>query len=311
MALTLFILIAALALVVKSATLATKYAARLASGLKVSRYVIGFIIVAVISIMPETFIAVGSAIEGHPELGLGTLFGGNVADLTLVFTAVVLLARRNLKIDSTILKEDSVLPFLMLIPVALGLDGAYNRLEGVALVVAGVVFYWYSLRNGGVEARPDQGPKPWKLNFFMLLASMAGLLVGSHYVIRAATDLAISLAVPASLIGVAVVGVGTTLPELLFAIKSVRQKDDELAIGDIFGTVLADATIVVGVLALIRPFAFPAGIAYTAGIAMVLASFLLIYFMRTGKELSRNEALLLLVFWVAFIAGEVIISQRG
>lgn len=311
MALAIFILIAALALVVKSATLATRYAARLAGGLKVSRYVIGFIVVAVISIMPETFISVWSAIEGHPELGLGTLFGGNVADLTLVFTAVVLLARRNLKIDGKIIKEDSVLPFLVLIPVVLGLDGVYTRKEGAALVIAGIIFYWYSLRRGGVEAKPDQGPKPWKLNFFLLLVSMSGLLIGSHYVIRAATDLATRLAVPASLIGVAVVGVGTTLPELLFAIKSARQKDDDLAIGDVFGTVLADATVVVGVLALIRPFAFPAGIAYTAGVAMVLAAFLLIYFMRTGKELSRNEALLLLVFWAAFIASELIISQRG
>ena len=84
-------------LVIKGATFATRYAARLAESFRLSKYTIGFIVVAVISILPEMFIALNAAGEGVPEFGLSVLFGSNVADLTLLFAAVIFLAGRGIK----------------------------------------------------------------------------------------------------------------------------------------------------------------------------------------------------------------------
>ena len=106
-----------------------------------------------------------------------------------------------------------------------------------------------------------------------------------------------------------VVGLGTTMPELFFSLKSVKKHADSLAIGDILGTVLADATIVVGVLALINPFAFPPKIIYITGSFMVVASFVLFHFMRSGRTLSRREASMLFIFWLVFVLVEFIISK--
>jgi cation:H+ antiporter len=86
----LFIFACSLFLVVKGATLATKYSARLARCFRLSKYVVGFIVVALISILPETLIAISSALKGVPAFGLGTLFGSNVADLTLVFAILII-----------------------------------------------------------------------------------------------------------------------------------------------------------------------------------------------------------------------------
>lgn len=253
-------------MIIKGATMATRYATRLAENFNLSKYTIGFIIVAVISILPEIFIAINAALEGIPSFGLAILFGSNIADLTLVFAIIVFFAGRDLKIESKILKNHVVYPFMLLLPLVLGFNGHFSRLEGLALIIVGGIFYIITLKNGkNGTATLNNGNGRYK-NFFMLLFSMVVLLIGSYFTVTSATGLANYFGINQILIGILIVGVGTTMPELLFSLKSIRKRDDSLAIGDIFGTVLADATIVVGLLALISPFSFPQKIIYITGV---------------------------------------------
>lgn len=305
----LFIFVVALFMVIKGATLATKYAARLAKSFCLSKYTVGFIIVAVISILPETFIAINSAIEGIPAFGLGMLFGSNVADLTLVFAIIIFFAGRGVKVESKILKNHVVYPFLLLLPLVLGFDGYFSRLEGVALIIAGVVFYFVAFRNGvDVTIAPSDGSSRYK-SFLMLLFSMTVLLAGAYFIVISASSVAYSFGVDPILIGMLIVGLGTTMPELFFSLKSVKKRADALAIGDILGTVLADATIVVGILAMINPFSFPQRIIYITGMFMVAASFILFHLMRSGRMISKKEGYLLFAFWLIFALVEFIANK--
>jgi cation:H+ antiporter len=302
----LFIFIVALFMVIKGATLATKYAALLAESYRLSKYTVGFIIIAIISILPETFISINAALKGIPSFGLGVLFGSNIADLTLIFAAIILLAGRGLKIESKILKNHAVYPFILLLPLVLGFNGHFSRLEGIALIIAGVVFYYLALRNGIDKKLPLHKNSGRLGSSLMLLFSMAILLVGAHFTVTSATALADYFGVNPILIGMLIVGLGTTMPELFFSLKSVKKRDDSLAVGDILGTVLADATIVVGILALVNPFFFPQKIIYITGAFMVAASFILFRFMHSGRAISRKEAYLLFAFWVAFVIVEFV-----
>ena len=304
----IFILAVALYLVIKGSTMATRYAGRLAESFNLSRYTVGFIIIAIISILPETFISITSAVSGVPEFGLGTLFGSNIADLTLIFAIIIWYSGRSLKVESKILKNQEVYPFLLLLPVLFGLNGHLSRVEGIALIIVGASFYYMALRDGNEEgvSIPEDGGK--RKNFLLLLFSMAVLLVGSHFTVTAATSVANNLHINPILIGMLVVGVGTTMPEFFFALKSAVKKDDSLAIGDILGTVLADATVVVGILAVIKPFYFPIRIVYITGAFMVVASYVLFKFMRSGRTISRREASLLLIFWLVFAVVEFLSS---
>ena len=305
----LFILSVALFLLIKGAMLATKYAVRLAENFQLSKYVVGLIIVAVISILPETFIAINSSLAGIPAFGLGTLFGSNVADLTLVFVIIIVLSGRNIKIESKILKNNIIYPFLFLIPIILGFDGYYSRLEGSALIVAGLVFYYFAFRNGlDNSSFIKKDGKRFK-NAIFLIASMALLLIGAHFTVSSAVNLAHNLGITPILIGMLVVGVGTTIPELLFSLQAVKKHDDSLAIGDVLGTVLADATVVVGIIALLNPFFFPQKIIYVTGTFMLLAAFILSYFMRTGKTISKKEAVFLFIFWIIFVLTEYFVNK--
>ncbi|MDD4412317.1 MAG: hypothetical protein PHR00_01590 [Patescibacteria group bacterium] len=308
MILNIFILALSLVVIIKGATLATKYAARLAESFHLSKYAVGFFIIAIISILPETFIAINSAIEGVPAFGLGILFGSNVADLTLVFTITLFFVGRGLKVENKILKNRKIYPLMLLLPLVLGLDGFYGRIDGLVLVIVGGLFYYTTLR-GGVEIKLIGKKENRFKDLLGLLAGMIFLLAGSHFTISSTSALAINFGVNPIFIGMLIVSVGATMPELSFSIKSIKKKDDSLAIGDVLGTVLADATIVVGAIALISPFYFSRTIIFVSGIFMLLASILLYHFMYTGRVLSRKEAIYLFLFWLIFILTEFFINK--
>jgi len=300
-------------LIIKGATLSTKYAFQLAESYKLSKYVVGFIVIAVISIIPEIFVSINTAVIGVPSLGLGMLFGGNIADMTLVFAIVIFFAGRGIKVDSKILKENVVYPFILLIPIVLGLDGYYSRWEGLGLIITGLIFYYLAFKNNS-EKQIFPNTEIIKENnrlkdTIFLMLSMCLLLIGSHFVVTSTISIANYLGVNSVVIGMLIVGVGTTMPELFFCLSAIKKNHDSLAVGDILGTVLADATVVIGLLALISPFYFPQKIIHSAGIFMVISSFLLFYFMRSGKTLSKKESYILLSFWILFVFVEILINQ--
>lgn len=306
----LLLLALSLFFVVKSADFAIRYASRVAYALRLPKYVIGFLVVSVISILPETFISISSSLQGIPSFGLGTLFGSNVADLTLVFAIIIFLTAREIKVGSKILENNTQYPFLLMLPILVGLDGYFSRSEGILLLVAGLLFYYLTFKGNYYNPElPPINSSPRYRNFLYLLFSMAALLAGSHFTAVYGVAFAESIRINPILIGMLIVGLGTTLPELFFSLKAIRQKEDDLALGDILGTVIADATIAVGIIALIDPFRFPQRIIYVTAAFMVVSSLVLFAFMRSGKILTKKEALLLALFYVAFVVTEYAVSS--
>lgn len=304
MIINFLIFLVSLFLVIHGATLATKYSASVAKGFGLSKYAIGFIVVALISILPETLVSINAAVAGMPAMGLGTLIGSNIADLTIVFSILVILTGRSIKIESRLLKHLTIYPLFLFVPIIFGLNAHYSRLEGVFLVAVGLIFY-YMIFKGSVDVkdRIERGRKKFK-NIAFLLFSVVLLLVGTHFVVDTASSLAVFLKISPILVGLLVVGLGTTIPELFFSYKALAVKEDGLAAGDILGTVLADATIVIGILAFISPFNFPIQLVYLSGLVMVLAAFILFNFMRSGRTITRNEAYLMAGFWFLYVVVE-------
>ncbi len=305
--LNIAIFIISLVLLVKSGGLAIKFSSRLADGLKLSRYVVGFLIVSGISILPETFISISSALQDKPEIGLGTLFGGNVADLTLVFAVVLLFAKRNIKVTSETIKNKWVFLLSMSMPILLGWDGQYTRADGILLIMAGVVFYAWTLNRYSKEKQVSARKFSIK-NFGLLVMSMAFLLICSNLAVKSGIQIANLIGINPALVGMFIVALGTTLPELIFSIKAVRKNHDSLALGDILGTVLNDATIVIGILAIMNPFKFDAKLVYSTGMFMFMASIVLFFFLNTHRQLSKKEAILLTLFYILFAAVEFSLS---
>ena len=294
-------------LVMRSAESANSSSIEIARSLRLPKYVIGFLIVAVISILPETFISITSAIDGIPSFGLGTLFGSNVADLTLIFALVVLISGKKLKVASCVIKNSFLYIGIMLLPLLFGINGFYSRMEGIILVVAGCFFYWFILKNGHLVPTEKKVKFSFK-NIIFLAVSMGCLLAGAKYTVDFGVSLAVALNISPVVIGMFIVGLGTTMPELFFSLRAAKEKNDSLALGDILGTVVADATVVVGIISIIHPFSFDPKIVYMTGSFMFGAILILLHFMKTGKVLSKKESVLLLLFYVLFVLSEAIVA---
>ncbi|MCI0620055.1 hypothetical protein L0Y40_03465 [Candidatus Wolfebacteria bacterium] len=302
-----FLFLLSLLVVIKSADWAIINGIRVARSLQLSSYLLGFVVVAMVSILPETFIAITSVLQGNPSFGLGTLFGGNVADLTLVFATVALMSWGGVKIDGAVLKNRAWYLLILALPIFLGLDGAYSRPEGILLIVVGVAFFVWTVRSEAHHTKLS--PEPFSPRaVFLFVASMGLLLAGAYFTVAYGVSFAESIGVRPILVGLLFVALGTTLPELLFSVRAIQKENDGLAMGDILGTVIADATVVIGLIAVIEPFSFSQRIVYATGLSMLLAALVLFHTMRTNWVLSKKEALLLILFYLTFIAIELIVG---
>lgn len=298
------IFIGALVLIIKSADLAMNYSSRVAKDLHMSKHLMGFLIVALISVLPEFFISIMATVQGEPSMALGTLFGSNVADLTLIFALIIFFAKKEIKISGKIVKSSYLYLLTLAVPLVLGMDGFYSRGEGAVLIGLGILFYVWLLKKDK-EIYSGMTYKFSLKNISYLIFSMGLLLVASYLTVKYGIALAHELNFHPILVGLLGISIGTTLPELFFSVKAVKKNHDELALGDVLGNVIIDAVIVVGLVALIKPFAFPMEIIYITGFFMFLGAIVLFYFMKTDRKITRKEACLLFAFYLLFVFSEL------
>lgn len=306
--LNFFFFFLALFFVIKAADYSMQSADKLASSLNLSKYLVGFLLVAIISVLPETFISLSAAFQGNPSFGLGTLFGSNVADLTLVLVIIIFVSATPLKVESHIIKNAPIYLGVLAVPILFGLNGYYSRFEGLTLVFLGIFFYLFLLKKNSTPKNKSKGIFSVK-DFFALLFFMGVLLVAANFTVKFGINLAADLKINPILVGMLFVGVGTTLPELFFSLKAVKNKNHALAMGDILGTVITDATIIVGLVALVKPFAFSQRIVYLTAMFMLFAAALLFYFMKSGRAVTKKEALFLLFYYLVFVLLEFAVGN--
>jgi cation:H+ antiporter len=302
-----------MAVLVKSAKMAVSYSSRIARVFHISEFIVSFFVIAVISCFPEGIVSVVSAIKGVPEFGLGTLLGSNVADLALVLGIVALFSLKGITIKSEILRNDLLYLVLLIVPILLGFDGHLSRVDGLLLVLSGVIFFLTLSIQSKMFKQVFDGTKnkKWIMNLFLLIISLAFLLASGYGTVKFGVDFANDVRIPPFLVAITIVAIGTCLPELIFSLKAVKAGHNKLALGDVLGTVIIDATILVGVIALIKPFAFNPSIIYVTGVMMFIAGVLVTLFIKSGKILTKKEGIYLLLFYIASVIIQFIINQNA
>ncbi len=224
-----------LIILVKFAGYAIKYSSKIARALHLPEFIVSFFIIAVVSVLPEATISIMSAINGNSQLGLGTLLGSNIADLTLVFGIVALASSGGIKVQSKILRKNTFYLILLAFPLLLGVDGELSRLDGGILVIIGGLFFYklYSESKRFSKKFGDSKREPFMKNLVLLIVCLLVILASAFFTVKYAEKFAYDIKIPAMLIGITVLAIGTCLPELAFSLKAVRKNHDDLALGDI------------------------------------------------------------------------------
>lgn len=306
----IILFIAASAVLVRSGAAVVKSLKHLAHLFGLSEFMVSFVLMAVATSVPELFVGLSAAWQGEPLLSLGNIFGAGILDITLAAGLAAVLGR-GIKFHDKAAAGSSVQAGLIaLMPLILLLDKKISRLDGVILLIIAVfyaVFLSYQSKKHSKIYRHKHRPNLLK-NLLFFIAGVIFLLLSAKLIVVSASAIALAWQMPVVLIGLLIVSLGTTLPELVFGTRSVMTGHEEMVLGNVFGSIVFKSTIVLGLVALISPFAVSQQPALLlAGAIFLLAILALLIFVRTKDKLSWQEGLILILFYFMFIAGEFII----
>ncbi|MBU1110982.1 sodium:calcium antiporter [Patescibacteria group bacterium] len=269
---------------------------------------IAFILMAVATSLPELFVGITSAVADAPALSLGNVLGSNIVNLTLVIGLVVLVSG-GINARSIIVRRDALyMAVFATVPILMLLDGLFSRIDSIIVLV----FYFLYLtrllsqRTAFKERHNHVTAKEALLNFWIFIAGVAVLLLSAEGIVFASKRIALDLGIALSLVGMFFVSLGTSLPEIVFELKAVKRNQSGLALGDLVGSVVANATLVLGVTGLIRPIEVDFLNVFLAPVIYLLVALLIFeVFVRTDKKLVSWEGLLLVLMYIMFLLTEI------
>lgn len=303
----LFFFMGACLILIIAAELLVKSLSKIAFYFGMTDFVVGFMIVAIATSIPELFIGVTSALEGTPDLSLGNVLGSNIIDLTLV-VGVMALLRRGIKMETKAVQTDTLyMFFITILPLALMLvGGSLDRFDGFILLAA-FILYVTRIFIQRSRFREETGEKVSKKEFaknaLVAVVSVALLLISADYLVKYASALASDLLSPSILVGLFLISLGTTLPELIFGSGAILMKHKYMAFGDIIGSVVANNTLVLGTVALISntPLAPNLLIFLISSFFMVVVAFLFATFVEVERHILWQEGVALIMLYVLFV----------
>jgi cation:H+ antiporter len=278
--------------------------------LGVSPLLVGLTVVALGTSLPELFVGVRAALSGHAGISLGNVVGANALNIGLILGTAALI--RPLVVELRVLKWD--LPAMLaaaLLMAAMAADGEVSRLEG-AVLLSGMAAYIglnvvlaHRERSTRAVERFEAGIEPPGASAWGDAARGAGgiaaLAVGAELLIGGALAIAAALGASEGIIGLTVVAVGTTLPELVTAVVAAARKQGDIAFGNVIGSNIANALAVVGASSALRPLP-TTDLGWTAIGGMLLLSALAAPVMWRGFRVTRAEGALLIAAYFAFLA---------
>lgn len=301
------VLAAGLSLLVKGADLFVDGAGGLAAGLGISQLVIGLTVVAMGTSMPEAAVSISAVIKGNAEITIGNVVGSNILNILIILglSAVII----PLDVEKNTIRCE--LPFLTGVSILLllqGLDGEIGLLDGMIQVVLFGVYLVYlfaqarkNRKENGKEDANKQVRNVWQLILLCILG-LVMTVAGSSLAVDAASEIAVKLGMSQRLIGLTIVALGTSLPELVTSVTAAKKGKPDIAIGNIVGSNIFNILFVVGISALIHPVAFAEGFRFDS-IVSAAAALMLILFCAKGKKLKRWQGILMLaVYGLYFLA---------
>jgi len=306
----LFFFFLACVVLVVAGTFLVKALLRLKPCFRLGEFVIGFVIMAVATSLPELFVGISSALAHTSELSFGNVIGANITDLTIVVGAIVLFGK-GIKMKSQVIETDSLYMFFICIlpPVLMLIGNSLSRFDGAILLLAFVLYVANLLKERKLvpcKIKEEKRAKIILIYGTLFLLCLGLMFLSSRFVVSYATLLSIDLMVPTVFMGLIIVSLGTTLPELIFESRAVLMGHSPMALGDLIGSVVVNSTLVLGLVALIHPIVVDNIHFLTSGIFMVIVALLFFQFIKTKDRLSVWEGIVFLSLYFVFLATQLL-----
>jgi cation:H+ antiporter len=318
----LFFLLGLTTLVVGAEAL-VRGASKLAMSMGISPLVIGLTIVAFGTSAPEMAVSVGASLSGSPDLAVGNVVGSNIANILLILGIAALIAP--LLVHEQIIRQE--VPIMLgasVLMVVMAMDGTIGRGEAVLLFVLVIAYTVFLVRQSrrASKALADEfaaempsasgWDRHWTVQVLLVVIGLAGLVQGADWLVDSAVVFARLFGVSDLVIGLTVVAVGTSMPEIATSIIAALRGERDIAVGNVIGSNVFNILAVIGVTGMVSSNGIP--ISETARNfdlwVMLAVAFACLPIMITGREIARWEGAVFLVYYAAYTAYLVLTAQN-
>lgn len=310
----LLLLIGFSLLLIKATDIVTESLNELSKITQIGKFAITSLLLAFATSIPELVVGITAALEGRSSLSLGVILGSNIANLSLVVGGAAVIGG-TLSVAGKFLRLDVFSVFLAgVMPLMLLLDKTLSRADGIILLLVYGVYNYGILRNQQADMPTgtgrfklimlSQGLKNKKADKWLawLFLGVALLIFSADMVVKIAVGSAQILQVPVLLIGMFMIAIGATLPELTFEARAIKKRQAGMVLGNLTGSIVVNSTLILGLVALINPIKLEHGLnAYLLAVAAFGVMFILFWhFVRTKKKLERWEGAALILIYFGF-----------
>ena len=290
-------------------------AGALAYNLKISPLIIGLTVVSMGTSFPELLVTVTASLTGHPDMAVGNVLGSNISNIGLILGITALV--RPIKIHSGFLRREfPILVFITLVAYLMALTGSISRIDGVLLTGGLVLFLLWTANTARREAKACcvaidettlQVPSlSLRSSILQLAIGLLLLLLGSRLLIWGGVGFARIFGIDELVIGLTLVAIGTSLPELATTLAGALKKEDDIAVGNVIGSNIFNTLGILGIPAIIQPLPTAAGVLYRDFPVMLLATISLwpicFSFKRRQGRINRYEGTALLSGYLIYIS---------
>jgi cation:H+ antiporter len=300
MLIQVLLLIAGFILLVKGADWFVDGASAIAEKLKIPQLIIGLTIVAMGTSAPEAAVSISAALKGNADITIGNIVGSNIMNILIILGLSAAIAP--IAVEQSTIRRD--MPFLLGISLLLimqGWDGSITRFDGLIMLVLFAAYLIFLLVKARRQPQQDSinaiQRSFWQIPLTVI--GLAAIVIGSNMAVDAACAIARLLGISERFIGLTIVALGTSLPELFTSVIAARKGNADIAIGNIIGSNVFNILFVVGLSAVIVPVPFAAAFRFDSVVSIAAAVFLLICCARSSS-LKRWHGILMLAGYLAY-----------
>ena len=298
------LLIVGFVILIKGSDFFVDGSSNIASILKIPTLIVGLTIVAFGTSAPEAAVSITSSLSGNNALAVSNVIGSNLFNMMLIIGLCALL--RELKIGRDVLNKD--LPFLVVITAILFgfiiIEWSISRVEGIILflLIIGYVSYLVYSAKKTKEAQIVEKPKMGLLrSIIYIIGGMAGIIIGADFVVDSASYIAMAFGMSETLVGLTIVAIGTSLPELVTSLTALKKEENQLIIGNVIGSNIFNILFVLGASSIISPITINPNM--IVDIALMLGVTILFFiFGKTQDKYDKKEGFILVALFIAYMA---------
>lgn len=297
-------------MLIKGADILVEGSSAIAKKMRISEIIIGLTIVSIGTSMPELFVSTTSAIQGASDISIGNIIGSNICNLLFILGLSAVIRPVKFQKQTKWIENPMSIILTLIFFTICNINQDVSRIEGIILIVLFVAFLIYTIAMGKksqneviLELSLEEAKKVSVIkNVMLIILGIVALKIGGDLVVDNAKIVATALNVSEKIIGLTIVAIGTSLPELVTSVTAAIKGESDIAIGNIIGSNIFNMLLIIGVSAIIHPITY--NITYNSQmmILFIAMTLMLIFpFIKPKDELSRKNGLILVILYIFYI----------